>query len=61
MYSRWNPAAETMMSDWKFRDRLLEVLFKRWGIVVPEMIIEKVAQWSHNKYYSKTKKLLTNQ
>lgn len=55
VYSRWNPAAETLMSDWKFRYRLLDVLFSRWGIVVPEMIIEKAGQWSHNKDYSKTK------
>ena len=27
--------------------------FKSWDI--PEMIIEKVVQWSHNKYYSKIK------
>ena len=55
VYSRWNPAAETLMSDWKFRYRLLDVLFKRWGLVVPEMIIEKAVQWSYNKYYNKSK------
>jgi hypothetical protein len=41
VYSRWNPAAETLMSDWKFRYKLLDVLFKRWGIVVPEMKLKK--------------------
>jgi len=35
VYSRWKPAAETLMSDWKVRNRLLDVLFRSWGIVVP--------------------------
>lgn len=36
VYSKWKPAADTLMSDWKVRYRLLDVLFSSWGIVVPE-------------------------
>lgn len=35
VYSKWKPAADTLMSVWKVRYRLLEVLFSSWGIVVP--------------------------
>lgn len=35
VYSKWKPAADTLMSDWKVRYRLLDVLFSSWGIVVP--------------------------
>lgn len=35
VYSRWKPAAETLMSVWKVKYRLLDVLFSSWGIVVP--------------------------
>lgn len=35
VYSKWKPAAETLMSDWKVKYRLLDVLFSSWGIVVP--------------------------
>lgn len=36
LYSRWNPAAATLMSDWKWRQSWLDVLFRRAGTVVPE-------------------------
>lgn len=36
VYSRWNPAAETLISDWKFRYRLFDVLLRSGGMVVPE-------------------------
>lgn len=52
------------MSDWKFRYKLLDVLFRRWGIVVPEMTIEKVGQGSCAKVTATTKilsKLVTSQ
>ena len=35
VYSKWKPAAETLMSDWKVKYRLLDVLFNSCGIVVP--------------------------
>lgn len=35
VYSKWKPAAETLMSDWKVKYRLLDVLFSSCGIVVP--------------------------
>lgn len=35
VYSKWKPAADTLMSDWKVKYRLLDVLFSSWGIVVP--------------------------
>lgn len=35
VYSRWNPAAETLISELKLRWRLLDVLFRRGGMVVP--------------------------
>ena len=35
VYSRWKPAAETLMSDWKVRNKLLEVLLSSCGMVVP--------------------------
>lgn len=37
VYSKWKPAADTLMSDWKVRNRLLDVLFSSWGIVVPAL------------------------
>lgn len=37
VYSKWKPAAETLMSDWKVKYRLLDVLFSSWGIVVPTL------------------------
>lgn len=36
VYSRWNPAAETLISELKLRYRLLEVLFRSGGMVVPK-------------------------
>lgn len=36
VYSRWKPAAETLISELKLRKRLLDVLFRRGGMVVPE-------------------------
>lgn len=35
-YSRWKPAPETLMSVWKVRYRLLDVLFRIGGMVIPE-------------------------
>lgn len=37
VYSKWKPAAETLMSDWKVKYRLLDVLFSSCGIVVPAL------------------------
>lgn len=41
VYSKWKPAADTLMSDWKVRNKLLDVLFSSWGIVVPVIYIIK--------------------
>lgn len=35
VYSKWKPVADTLMSDWKVKYRLLDVLFSSCGIVVP--------------------------
>lgn len=36
LYSRWNPAATTLISVWKCKYSWLDVLFNKAGAVVPE-------------------------
>lgn len=45
------------MSDWKFRYKLLDVLLRRCGIVVPEKTIDKSGQGSCVKYHSTNKEI----
>lgn len=52
VYSKWKPAADTLMSDWKVRYRLLDVLFSSWGIVVPVLYniderVKTMSNWIH--------------
>lgn len=56
VYSRWNPAAETLISDWKFRYRLFDVLFRSGGMVVPEKRNQNITEMHRNwtKYNDKS-------
>lgn len=57
VYSKWKPAADTLMSDWKVKYRLLDVLFSSWGIDVPGLHSMQKAIYSMSGPYQRFKLL----